>query len=101
METEWLVAWFDGRSQQVPPHVQERLKIVGFIDGVNLTDAGRCWLQARGRINKVSLAVRLHEGARQDDLRSGTPASRARVAPSDTHPPDRKTAFLGCGVVSR
>jgi hypothetical protein len=49
METEWLVAWFYGRSQQVPPHVQERLKSVGFIDGVNLTAAGTRWLQARGR----------------------------------------------------
>jgi hypothetical protein len=29
--------------------VQERLKFVGFIDGVNLTDAGTRWLQARGR----------------------------------------------------
>jgi hypothetical protein len=46
MDTEWLVAWFYGRSQQVPPHVQERLKVVGFIDGVNLTDAGRRWLQS-------------------------------------------------------
>jgi hypothetical protein len=49
METEWLVAWFYGRSQQVPLHVQERLKSVGFIDGVNLTTAGTRWLQARGR----------------------------------------------------
>ena len=48
METEWLVAWFDGRSRQVPPHVQERLKSVGFIDGVNLTVAGRRWLQTMG-----------------------------------------------------
>jgi len=46
MDTEWLFAWFNGRSQQVPPHVQERLKVVGFIDGDNLTDAGRSWLQA-------------------------------------------------------
>ena len=33
METEWLVAWCYGRSQQMPPHVQERLKSLGFIDG--------------------------------------------------------------------
>jgi len=47
METEWLVAWFYGRSR-IPPHVQERLKFVGFIDEVNLTAAGRRWLQSRG-----------------------------------------------------
>ena len=53
MDTEWLVAWFYGRSQQVPPHVQERLKVVGFIDGDNLTDAGRRWLQT-SRTHTVS-----------------------------------------------
>ena len=55
METEWLVAWFYGRARLVPPHVQERLKILGFIDGVNLTDAGRRWLQAT-RFSKGCLA---------------------------------------------
>ena len=49
MHTEWLVAWFYDRSRQMPPHVQERLESIGFIDGDNLTDAGRRWLQTRGR----------------------------------------------------
>ena len=48
METEWLVAWFYNRSRQMPAQVQERLKSVGFIDGDNLTAAGRRWLQTRG-----------------------------------------------------
>ena len=48
METEWLVAWFYGRSRQMPPHVQERLQSVGFMDGVTLTAEGRRWLQTRG-----------------------------------------------------
>ena len=48
METEWLVAWFYGRSRQMPPQVRERLQSVGFKDGVTLTAAGRRWLQARG-----------------------------------------------------
>ena len=48
METEWLVAWFYGRSRQMPPSVQERLQSVGFMDGVTLTAAGRRWLQTRG-----------------------------------------------------
>ena len=47
LETEWLVAWFYDRSRQMPPHVQELLKSIGFIDGDNLTDAGRRWLQTR------------------------------------------------------
>jgi len=57
MDTEWLVAWFNGRSQQVPPHVQERLKVVGFIDGDNLTDAGRRWLQRADRTPSRRVAV--------------------------------------------
>jgi len=48
MHTEWLVAWFYDRSRQMPPHVQERLESIGFIDGDNLTEAGRRWLQTRG-----------------------------------------------------
>jgi hypothetical protein len=48
LETEWLVAWFYGRSRQMPPHVQRRLQSVGFMDGVTLTAAGRSWLQTRG-----------------------------------------------------
>ena len=32
LETEWLVAWFYGRSRQMPPSVQERLQSVGFMD---------------------------------------------------------------------
>ena len=48
METEWLVAWFYGRSRQMPPSVQERLQSVGFMDGVTLTAVGRRWLQTRG-----------------------------------------------------
>ena len=54
METEWLVAWFYGRSRQMPPQVQERLQSVGFMDGVTLTAAGRRWLQARGPDNTVA-----------------------------------------------
>ena len=45
LETEWLVAWFYDRSRQMPPQVQELLKSIGFIDGDNLTAAGRRWLQ--------------------------------------------------------
>ena len=48
LETEWLVAWFYGRSRQMPPSVQERLQSVGFMDGVTLTAVGRRWLQTRG-----------------------------------------------------
>jgi hypothetical protein len=48
LETEWLVAWFYGRSRQMPPSVQERLQSVGFMDGVTLTAAGRRWLQTSG-----------------------------------------------------
>jgi hypothetical protein len=48
LETEWLVAWFYGRSRQMPPHVRERLQSLGFMDGVTLTAAGRRWLQTRG-----------------------------------------------------
>ena len=47
MDTEWLVAWFYDRSRQMPPDVQHLLKCIGFIDGDNLTDAGRRWLQSR------------------------------------------------------
>jgi len=59
MHTEWLVAWFYDRSRQMPPHVHERLKFIGFIDGDNLTAAGRRWLQTRG---PVSQSNRLAEG---------------------------------------
>jgi hypothetical protein len=50
LETEWLVAWFYDRSRQMPSQVQERLKSIGFIDGDNLTAAGRRWLQTRGPV---------------------------------------------------
>ena len=79
METEWLVAWFYGRARLVPPHVQERLKILGFIDGVNLTDAGRRWLQAT-RFSKGCLAGCVNEVTHE---RSSSRRSRsgARAAP--------------------
>jgi hypothetical protein len=48
LETEWLVAWFYGRSRQMPPSVLERLQSVGFMEGVTLTAAGRRWLKERG-----------------------------------------------------
>jgi len=57
LETEWLVAWFYDRSRQMPPQVQELLKSIGFIDGDNLTDAGRRWLQRADRTPSRRVAV--------------------------------------------
>ena len=63
LETEWLVAWFYGRSRQMPPSVQERLQSVGFIDGDNLTDAGRRWLQTRGPETVPRSSTRSQDGS--------------------------------------
>ena len=44
IETEWLVAWFYDRSRLMPSQVHVRLISAGFIEGDNLTAAGRRWL---------------------------------------------------------
>ena len=69
MHTEWLVAWYYDRSRQMPPHVHERLKSIGFIDGDNLTAAGRSWLQTRGPVRPSNCRAE-----RQDACGDGHPS---------------------------
>jgi hypothetical protein len=58
-----LVAWFYDRSRQMPPHVHARLKLIGFIDGDNLTAAGRRWLQTRGPVSQSNCRAERQEAS--------------------------------------
>ena len=74
LETEWLVAWFYDRSRQMPPQVQELLKSIGFIDGDNLTAAGRRWLQTRGPVSHLNCRA-----GGQDRSGAGHPSHARRL----------------------
>ena len=73
IETEWLVAWFYDRSRLMPSQVHERLISAGFIEGDNLTAAGRRWLQTRGPHTTPK-----HDRRREDGPGGGDPSHDRR-----------------------